>query len=244
MFDRIGKILKDVLVFAVLVLSCVGIMHLCSCPDKGYTVGTEETIDTVYVNTSDTITKYVPKYIKEYISYNDTIYVDNEITIIKPSLFTRQDTLNLIDSYFSKRIYVDSLETEYGYVIVEDELWKNSIYSRKYCYDFSVPQINKTVTKTIIEKPKRFNLFAGLNGNIAVGQEDYDVYNNELLMPQGYVGGQYRIGDYHYIKAEVDAFRKDVRVGYSFVNNRISLDTEYSIQYTTINGGLKFYIIK
>ena len=243
--SKINKVFKDVVVLSVLVLGGVGVFHIIECGEGGYSIiGSETVSDTVYVSISDTIEVYRPKIVKEHISLNDTIYVGGDTTIIRPQLFTREDTLNVINTYFSKRTYVDSLETEYGYVIVEDELWKNEIYSRKYHYNFLIPEVTNTTTNTVSEKISRFNLFAGLNGNIALGSEDYDVYDNELLLPKGYIGAHYRFGESHYVNAEVDVFRRDIRLGYSFLSRNFAFNSQYSIEFNTINCGLRYYILK
>ena len=157
---------------------------------------------------------------------------------------TKEDTLALVDSYFTKRSYTDSLETEYGYIVINDVLWKNRIYSRNYSYELSVPHVRNTITKTVIKKPSRFSLYIGAGGIVMLTENPNMFGFNRNLLPSAYAGTSFRLYDHHKIHAEYDFYRKDWRFGYSYINNRWEILSEYSTRYNMLQVGARFYILK
>lgn len=233
MFKRI----KNIIIIVLLFLIGGVVMNMCS-GGGGTVIKTE--VDTVYVHKTKLVEKYVPKVEKEYVYKTDTLYIKDSTIVGRP--FTPEDTLAIVDEYFKKRIYNDTLVTEYGDVIVEDTLWQNRIHARSWRYDFRIPEV--TIKKTVEFKPKPFQLYAGTSVRIGFDEWSQGVIYEPLLDPQLYLGAQYRLGNAHYLKAEVDGLRRDVVMGYAYKRNRWKAKARYSWKYNALDVGLKFYIIK
>jgi hypothetical protein len=115
-------------------------------------------IDTVYIETIDTIkSKVVEKSVKyievpKYINYVDTKNIDT----------CNKQFTNLLKEFSKKTVYEDKVNimmdsTVIGDITVVDTVWQNKLYGdRIYYYNYKVPQITKTITieKTLAAKVK------------------------------------------------------------------------------------------
>ena len=230
------KQIKNIaIIILILLLGGLG-MNMCSSEPTIIS----EVVDTVYVKKSKVVEKYTPVVEKEYVYKTDTLYLKDTVIVGRP--FTPEDTIAIVDAFFTKKIYIDSLETEYGNVIVNDTLWQNRIHARSWRYDFKIPEVTKTIT--VEYQPKPFQLYAGTGVRVGFDSWNEGIIYDPLLDPQLYLGAQYRFSNAHYLKAEVDGLRRDIVVGYSYRRKKWDFRTQYSWRYNALDVGLKFYIIK
>ena len=243
MIKTYGKIAKIVISVAILVLAVIGGISIFKPLPEPELIKTETVVDTVYVQTVDSSYHYTPIPVKEYITVNDTVIVTKEKIVEVYKELTEDDKERIVEDYFTKRHYTDSLETEYGYVVIEEEIWKNRVYSRKYSYDFTVPHITTKITNTVKYTPRRFQLYVGMQGSVWVnGGQGQGIVNE--IPPKIYVGTSYRLWNYHYVSAEYDAYRNDLRMGYDYRKGRHELRAEYSTRWNILQVGYKFYIFR
>ena len=110
-------------------------------------------IDTVYITKTSTV--YRPgKKIPYKVLVEKPVYIPAKI-----------DTSAVINAYFAKVIYKDTLRIDkIGYISVTDTLNKNKISGRSYSYEFKLPTIKDYM---IIKEPPHNQFYIG--GNILVG---------------------------------------------------------------------------
>ena len=235
-----SKGLKEIIIIILLLLIGGVVLNKCSSSKKPIIVS--EVTDTTYIEVEKLVENYIPVVEKEYIHITDTLYI-NDTTIIREGIpFTTADTLAIVNEFFKKKQYVDSLETDYGYVIVEDTIWQNRIYSRNWKYNFSIPEI--TTTKTVMFEDNPFKLYVGADTRIGFSETNGGILYDPLLEPQAYIGTQFRLGSSHYLKAEVDGLRRDLVLGYAYNKDRWRFKADYSWKYNTLDAGVKNYINK
>lgn len=242
MFKNYTKIIGWIISIIILLLALFGGISLIKPPKTVGVIKTDTVIDTVYVSSKGSSDTYTPVPKTEVITINDTIFIDNFIEVFRD--LTESEKQEIAENFYTKRHYTDSLKTEYGYVTIDEYVWKNKIYSRSYSYDFSIPHIKETTTNTVKYEPNRFKMYLG--ASMAVDLMNYGdlIVNSGEYMPQLYVGSQYRFGDSHYVIANYDIYRKDLRVGYMYDKGRWSFTGEYSSMYEAFQLGGRFYIFK
>jgi hypothetical protein len=110
-------------------------------------------IDTIYITKTSTI--YRPgKKIPYKVLVEKPVYIPAKI-----------DTSAVINAYFAKVIYKDTLRIDkIGYISVTDTLNKNKILGRSYSYEFKLPTIKDYM---MIKELPRNQFYIG--GNIIVG---------------------------------------------------------------------------
>lgn len=243
MIGKYLKVGKWILSLAILVFAFIGIYSIFQPIPEPELVKTETVVDTVYVNTIDRSYEYTPIPVETVVTINDTIIItEKEIVEVYKEL-TDEAKEKIVEEYFSKRHYVDSLKTEYGYVVIDEYVWKNRIYNRKWSYDFTVPHTTKTTTNTVKYTPRRFQLYVGVEGSIWInGGQDQGIVNE--IPPKMYLGANYRLGSCHYVSVEYDAYRNDLRMGYDYRKGRHELRAEYSTRWDVLQVGYKFYIFR
>jgi hypothetical protein len=101
---------------------------------------------------------------------HDTLYVDNLVPfpVLKDTIIYRDvsvvvDTMAILSIYNAKKVKIDTLKIDYGYITVIDTISGGDIISRKYLSRIKVPVKEKI--QTIKEEP-RGNLYLGLNGGL------------------------------------------------------------------------------
>jgi len=244
MIDQYAKIVRWILSLVILALAFIGGCSILKPIPEPELVKTEVVADTVYVRTVDTSYVYTPVPVKEYITINDTIIVTKEKIVEIYKELTEGEKEGIVEDYFTKRHYTDSLETEYGYVTIEEDVWMNKIYSRKYSYDFSVPHTTTETTNTVKYVPRRFQLYVGAEAlfwtNSDLGQ---GIIVNEIP-PRMYLGANYRLGKHHYVSAEYDIYGNDLRLGYQYRRGRHEFGTKYSTRWDVVQLEYKFYILR
>lgn len=89
----------------------------------------------------------------------DNINVVVEVPIFIPANI---DTAALLQDYYSKRIYLDTLNIDsLGYVAVTDTISENKILGRKFEANLKEKTITTTITNTIYPSPS-YHIFSGL----------------------------------------------------------------------------------
>jgi hypothetical protein len=103
--------------------------------------------DTVYQQ--KTITKYKDGV---YVYHADSVYVEVPQSV---------DTAKILENYYQMNVFVDSLETGYGPIIVKDTIQLNKIKGRSYTGYIKVPEI-----RTVVKQSLKPAVFAGLGSGI------------------------------------------------------------------------------
>jgi hypothetical protein len=102
-------------------------------------------------------TEYVPKWRTRVVTEHDTIPQDI-------------DTMSILKDYYAKYHYTDTLTLDtLGFLVLNDTISQNSILSRSFTSDISIP--TTTITKEIFLKKREF--FWGLGVNGGTSQLDY-----------------------------------------------------------------------
>jgi hypothetical protein len=98
-----------------------------------------------------TQTEYVPKWRTKVVTEHDTIPQDI-------------DTMSILKDYYAKYHYTDTLTLDtLGFLVLNDTISKNSVLSRSFTSDISIP--TTTITKEIYLKKREFFWGMGLNGD-------------------------------------------------------------------------------
>jgi hypothetical protein len=109
------------------------------------------TIETKWDTVNVTQTEYVPKWRTKVVTEHDTIPQDI-------------DTMSILRDYYAKYHYTDTLTLDtLGFLVLNDTISKNSVLSRSFTSDISIP--TTTITKEIYLKKREFFWGMGLNGD-------------------------------------------------------------------------------
>jgi len=115
------------------------------------------TIETKWDTVNVIQTEYVPKWRTRVVTEHDTIPQDI-------------DTMSILKDYYAKYHYTDTLTLDtLGFLVLNDTISQNSILSRSFTSDISIP--TTTITKEIYLKKREF--FWGLGVNGGTSQLDY-----------------------------------------------------------------------
>lgn len=121
---------------------------------------------------SDEIKDSIGKSLTDTIFVHDTLYLELAVpflvskdTIIyrEVPVYTPVDTASILSFYNTKKVNIDTLKVDHGYVTVIDTLMGGTIISRKYFPKIKL-QVKETVQK--IKEEPRGNLYLGLNGGL------------------------------------------------------------------------------
>ena len=101
---------------------------------------------------------------------HDTLYVDVPVPfpVLKDTIIYRDipvvvDTVAILSIYNAKKVKIDTLKIDYGYITVVDTISGGNIISRKYISKIKVP-VKEKIQK--IKEEPRGNLYLGLNGGL------------------------------------------------------------------------------
>jgi len=109
------------------------------------------TIETKWDTVNVIQTEYVPKWRTRVVTEHDTIPQDI-------------DTMSILKDYYAKYHYTDTLTLDtLGFLVLNDTISQNSILSRSFTSDISIP--TTTITKEIYLKKREFFWGMGLNGD-------------------------------------------------------------------------------
>jgi hypothetical protein len=145
---------KNILIL-VLVLIII-LMRTCSTTPPTKPITTTKTI-IEYIPVTNTVVEYIPRW-KEKI----VIQIDS----FKEPI----DTIEILNDYYSKYYYIDTLKVDtFGFILVKDTVSQNKISSRNIEYNINIPKITIENTKFINER--EFYIGPGVQGNIR--QLDY-----------------------------------------------------------------------
>lgn len=93
---------------------------------------------------------YVPKWKTKIINTTDTF-------------FTPADTIKIVENYLTKYFYQDTLNLDtLGYVVVNDTIYKNQIYTRNINYSLTIPTLQ--ITNTIYKNKTEWYFGLGVAG--------------------------------------------------------------------------------
>lgn len=141
--------MQNKVLWSIIAIMAIVIVFLKSCGGK-QSCPTPVTIivkDTVYLHDSTETTVYVPQPIKQIAS--------GHIEFI--------DSAAIVADYLSSRVYSDSVQSKYGLVVINDTVSRNSIADRRVIFDFKIPEINTTITKTV---PPKNQVWIGIEGGV------------------------------------------------------------------------------
>jgi len=109
------------------------------------------TIETKWDTVNVTQTEYVPKWRTKVVTEHDTIPQDI-------------DTMSILRDYYAKYHYTDTLTLDtLGFLVLNDTISKNSVLSRSFTSDISMPTTNITIE--IYLKKREFCWGMRLNGD-------------------------------------------------------------------------------
>lgn len=97
----------------------------------------------------------------------EIIYQDGPPTYIMNDV----DTAAILQDYFAKVYYRDSLATEYGTITIEDTISLNRIQARRWQTNFIIPVVTKTITQSAKPRNQVYAGFSGLFGQTNIGAE-------------------------------------------------------------------------
>lgn len=97
----------------------------------------------------------------------EIIYQDGPPTFVMNDV----DTAAILQDYFAKVFYRDSLQTQYGTITVEDTISQNRIQARRWQTNFTIPTITKTITLAEKKRNQLYTGFSGLFGQTSIGAE-------------------------------------------------------------------------
>jgi hypothetical protein len=103
--------------------------------------------DTVYQQ--KTLVKYKDGV---YVYHADSVYVEIPQNV---------DTAKILENYYQMNVFVDSLETGYGHIVVKDTIQLNKIKGRSYTGYLKIPEVRTTVKQSLTPA-----LFAGIGSGI------------------------------------------------------------------------------
>lgn len=81
------------------------------------------------------------------------------------------DSAAILQDYFAKVYYRDTLKTQYGAITVEDTISQNRIQARRWATNFTIPTITKTVTLSEKQRNQLYVGFSGVFGQRDIGAE-------------------------------------------------------------------------
>jgi|694.fasta_scaffold01463_62 hypothetical protein len=147
--------LSTIIVVSILIFS--QLFYSCNNRDRKVPVSVQ---DSVSQNLADTIFVHDTLYLELEVPFpvlkDTTIYKD---VYVYPIV----DTFAILSAYNTKRVNIDTLKIDYGYVTVIDTVSGGNILSRKYFSKIKLPV--KESTQKVKEEP-RGNLYLGLNGGL------------------------------------------------------------------------------
>lgn len=122
----------------------------------------KHTVDTEYIEHTQTVTKK-----GKDIYHDTTIYVPVPMSV---------DTLNILKSYFSKKVFKDTLKLadSLGFIFVTDTISQNSLYSRTWNTKVRKMKIKET---TIVKELPKNQVFFGFTGTV----NKVDLFNSASL---------------------------------------------------------------
>jgi hypothetical protein len=161
-------------IYRIVLLIAIGyILFLQMCSKPG---GCPDQVKSVKIDTGYIIEKFKSTWQKPKpdtiirIGKNPKpkiIFQDGPATIIMKDV----DTAAILQDYFSKVYYLDSLKTQYGFITVEDTISQNRIQARRWHTNFSIPTITKTITQSAKPRNQVYGGFSGLFGQQNIGAE-------------------------------------------------------------------------
>ena len=167
-FSILRKYFKEILIIGLIIV--ILLMRACSgdssvqekdivnVDGKDYEL-LEQKIDTVFIEKTIEVPKYVPKYITKVETVTVEVPADVDSLKVVEDYYAKyivKDTLNLTYD-FGPEITIDSLGTKpnpsLGFGFLTDTIYQNKILSRKIEWNFQIPTIYNT--KIVKELPKR-----------------------------------------------------------------------------------------
>ena len=167
-FSILKKYFKEILILTLIVI--ILLMRACSgdssidpkdivkVDGKDYEL-LEQKIDTVFIEKTIEVPKYVPKYITKVETVTVEVPADVDSLKVVEDYYAKyivKDTLNLTYD-FGPEITIDSIGTKpnpsLGFGYLTDTISQNRILSRKIEWNFQIPTIYNT--KIVKELPKR-----------------------------------------------------------------------------------------
>lgn len=194
---------KDLFI-GILFIAIVILLVLRKCGGKPAEIKETIKIDTVYKDVkADTFyipqrfVTYLPGKVPKPLEKWDTLY------LIEPT-----DTAAILQGYYSFNLYSDTVKVQdYGSAIISDTVSRNRVLGRGVKYNLKIPEVTKTITRTIIEKKNQFYVGAGMFGNPKEIAAGYEVNlslktKQDRIVEVGYIQefngiGYYKIGYKH-----------------------------------------------
>ena len=119
---------------------------------------------------------------------HDTVYlpgpvITKEIPVPVPA---KVDTAAILAQYFTKRIYDDTLQTQFVTMHLTDTVYQNTLLGRTASYSFTLPQRHHSLTARVIAGPHTFALMGGYRHKRWHYSGGYDFTNKAPILSVSY----------------------------------------------------------
>ena len=160
------KNIQNILIVSLVVI----ILWLQNCSGGGGgVVNPEPTIITEVTTLYDTITDTIPEYVPQWGTKIETRFITD-------TFYQHVDTPEILKDYYTRYIYADTIKIDtIGYLVVNDSVSRNQIYSRKIYQNILLPTTTIKQTTYI----NRRELYMGLKIQGRTDQLNY--VGGELL---------------------------------------------------------------
>lgn len=138
--------------------------------------------------------------VNDTIPVHDTVYLESEVEVQVPIEIVKEitvykevpqeiDTASIVSIYLQKKLVMDTIKLDYGYISIVDTLSGNSIVSRKFFPKIKIPSKEKI---SYVEKDPEPSLYFGINGGL--DRPNYVYSLGSSLFYQTPNSGMYQIG--------------------------------------------------
>lgn len=126
--------------------------------------------------------------VPELQTIHDTVYlpgpvVTKEIPVPVPS---KVDTAAILAQYFTKRVFDDTLRTQFVTMHLTDTVYQNTLLGRTASYSFTLPQRHHSLTAGVIAGPHTFALMGGYRHKRWHYSGGYDFTNKAPILSVSY----------------------------------------------------------
>lgn len=134
--------------------------------------GTVIKYDTFIRKVRDTVHDSIPVPYKVEIAGKPIQITKHDTAIIHDTLhLTAADSARIYRDYFVVRSYRDTLRHKYGYTVISNAVTQNKLTSQSAVFDFSVPEITKTITEK--KRLGYVGIDLGVGNGIGMGGIDF-----------------------------------------------------------------------
>lgn len=126
--------------------------------------------------------------VPEPLTIHDTVYlpspvVTKEIPVPVPA---KVDTAAILAQYFTKRVFDDTLRTQFVTMHLTDTVYQNTLLGRTASYSFTLPQRHHSLTAGVMAGANTFALMGGYRHKRWTFSGGYDFVNRTPMVGVSY----------------------------------------------------------